>query len=234
MKFLLFANTEWYLFNFRRSLALALVDAGHEVLLVSPPGPYGERLRALGLRWLPAPMKRRSLNPLRALVMVWWLRELMVRERVDLVHNYTMICVIFGSVAARWAGVSARVNAVTGLGYVFTSQDTKARLLRPWVRLALGLALGGGIRKRGAAGRDTGHGSLMPGSGPREGGMRLILQNLDDVFLFLRGGLVDPEQVRLIPGSGVDCQRFAPESQAMAGTARSPAPVAGAPHPSPA
>ena len=39
MKFLLFANTDWYLFNFRQSLARALRNAGHEVLLVSPAGP---------------------------------------------------------------------------------------------------------------------------------------------------------------------------------------------------
>ena len=36
MKVVLFANTDWYLWNFRRTLALALRDAGHEVLLVSP------------------------------------------------------------------------------------------------------------------------------------------------------------------------------------------------------
>ena len=45
MKILLFANTDWYLYNFRRSLAIALRDAGHEVLLVSPDGEYGARLR---------------------------------------------------------------------------------------------------------------------------------------------------------------------------------------------
>ena len=185
MKILLFANTEWYLFNFRRSLAQALVDAGHEVLLVSPPGPYGARLRALGFHWLPAPMDRRSLNPRRELPLLWWLRGLMVRERVDLVHGFTIKCALYGSLAARWAGVPRRVNAVTGLGYVFSSQDVKARLLRPGLRLALGLVLGGR-------------------------GTRLILQNPDDVALFEQAGLVDPALVRLIPSSGVDCARFAP------------------------
>ena len=50
-KLVLFANTDWYLFNFRRSLALALRDAGHDLLLLSPPGPYGDKLAGLGLRW---------------------------------------------------------------------------------------------------------------------------------------------------------------------------------------
>jgi hypothetical protein len=47
MKIVIFANTDWYLYNFRRSFILALKSAGFDVLLVSPPGPYGQRLRDL-------------------------------------------------------------------------------------------------------------------------------------------------------------------------------------------
>ena len=50
MKLILFANTDWYLYNFRLSLALALRDAGNDVMLISPDGPYGEKLRSRGLR----------------------------------------------------------------------------------------------------------------------------------------------------------------------------------------
>jgi len=189
VKVILFANTEWYLYNFRRSLALALREAGHEVLLVSPPGPYGARLQAMGFRWVAAPMERRSLNPLRELALLRWLRDLMQAEQVDLVHGFTIKCAVYGSLAARRAarapGLPARVNAVAGMGYVFTSNDLKARLLRPVVRSLLKLALGGQ-------------------------GARLILQNPDDVALFERARLVDKAQVRLIPGSGVNCERFTP------------------------
>ncbi len=186
MKAILFANTDWYLYNFRRSLALALRDAGHEVLLVSPDGPYGEKLRALGLDWQPVPMDRRSLNPLREAVLLWHLVRLFRRERPDVVHGFTIKCAVYGSLAARLAGVPGRVNAVAGMGYVFISDSIKARVLRPVVRGLLKLALGG--RKA-----------------------RLILQNPDDVALFAQARLVDPAQVRLIPGSGVDCERFRPD-----------------------
>lgn len=193
MKVLLFANTEWYLYNFRRSLAVALRDAGHEVLLVSPPGPYGEKLQALGFRWIAAPMDRRSLNPLREALLVNWLRRLMKTERVDLVHSFTIKCVVYGALAARFAGVNARVNAVAGMGYVFTSDDRKARALRPLVRRLMGAALGGN-------------------------NTRLVLQNPDDVRLFEQAKLVAADRIRLIPGSGVDCSRFfpAPENPAPA------------------
>ena len=52
MKILLFANTDWYLYNFRCSLALTLRAAGYEVLLVSPPGTYGLKLQEMGFRWI--------------------------------------------------------------------------------------------------------------------------------------------------------------------------------------
>ena len=185
MKLILFANTDWYLYNFRRSLALALHEAGHAVLLISPDGPYGEKLRALGLCWQPVPMDRRSLNPLREATLLWHLVRLLRREKPALVHGFTIKCAVYGSLAARLAGVPARVNAVAGMGYVFTSHDLKARVLRPLVRALLKLALGG----RGA---------------------RLILQNPDDVALFQQAGLVSAATVRLIPGSGVDCMRFKP------------------------
>jgi glycosyltransferase involved in cell wall biosynthesis len=214
MKVVLFANTEWYLYNFRRSLAAALREAGHEVLLVSPPGPYGEKLRDLGYRWLPAPMERRSLNPLRELALVWWLRQLFRRERVDLVHGFTIKSAVYGALAARLGGVPARVSSVAGLGYVFISDDTKARVLRPLVRMALRLTLGG----RSA---------------------RLILQNPDDVAMFRQARLVHPDAIRLIAGSGVDCERFAPvggvdgvaegSAAAEADGERSHHPVAGRP-----
>lgn len=181
----MFANTDWYLYNFRRSLALALRDAGHEVILLSPPGPYGAKLQSLGLEWHAAPMDRRSLNPLREIKLLRWLTQFMRAQQIDVVHGFTIKCAVYGSLAARWAGVPARVNAVAGMGYVFTSNDAKALILRPVVRSLLRLALGGK-------------------------GARLILQNPDDVRLFQQAGLVDDTTIRLIPGSGVDCSRFAP------------------------
>ncbi|QAU24668.1 glycosyltransferase family 1 protein [Dyella sp. M7H15-1] len=195
MKAVLFANTDWYLYNFRRSFALSLRKAGYDVLLISPAGSYGRKLRDLGLRWEPLPMQRRSLNVLRELALLWHLVRLLQREHPTLVHGFTIKCAVYGSLAARIAGIPARVSAVAGMGYVFTSTQWKARLLRPVVRGLLRLALGGT-------------------------GARLILQNADDVELLKQVGLVDPRHIRLIRGSGVDCAQFARVSVRVPGAER--------------
>lgn len=184
-KIILYANTDWYLYNFRRSLALAIREAGFQPLLLSPPGPHGARLQALGLDWRPVPMQRRSLNPLREAALLLHLTALLRREKPVLVHGFTIKCAVYGALAARLAGIQARISAAAGMGYVFTSHALKARLLRPPVRGLLRLAL----------------------AGERA---RLILQNPDDVALFQQARLIDPARIRLIPGSGVDCRRFTP------------------------
>jgi glycosyltransferase involved in cell wall biosynthesis len=183
LKVVLFANTDWYLYNFRLGLALELQRRGVDVLLISPDGPYGSRLRARGLRWIVAPLRRRSLDPLSEFRTIVWLWRLLRRERPDLTHGFTIKCAVYALVAARLAGVPARIGAVTGMGYVFASTDLRARLLRPLVRTLMRAAFGGKH-------------------------MRLVLQNADDVALFTRSRLVDAQCVRLIPGSGVDLSRF--------------------------
>jgi glycosyltransferase involved in cell wall biosynthesis len=192
MKLVLFANTDWYLWNFRRSLALALRDAGHDVLLLSPGGLHGQQLLALGLDWRPMPMDRRSLNPVREALLLLRLARLLRHERADMMHGFTIKSAVYGSLAARLARVPGRINAVAGMGYVFTGDGLKARLLRPVVRTLLRIALGG----RNA---------------------RLILQNPDDVAFFKQARLVDTARVRLIRGSGVDTARFAPDPAHVTG-----------------
>lgn len=185
MKIILFANTDWYLYNFRKSLILALREYGYDVILISPAGCYGEEFLNMGFKWIAAPMDRRSLNPLKEIYLVFWLYQLMKQEKVDLIHGFTIKCAVYSSIAAHLAGVGARVCAVAGMGYVFTSQDLKARFLRPFVSLIFIIAF---LGKR----------------------TRLILQNPDDVAVFVRARLIPSNRIRLIKGSGVDCVRFMP------------------------
>lgn len=187
MKFVFYANTDWYLYNFRLSTARRLQAEGHEVVMLSPPGEFGGRFACLGFRWVTLPMDRASLNPLRETVTLQHLVRVLRREKPDLLHNFTVKCAVYGGLAARLAGVPATVNAVAGMGYVFTSNDLKARCLRPLVR------------------------ALMRGTLDHRRSL-LILQNPDDEDIFRRSRLVAPGRIEVIRSSGVDTGRFRPSS----------------------
>ena len=188
MKFIFFANTTWYLYNFRLATIQRLLGDGHEVLVVSPPGKFGKRLVEHGCRWIPLAMERASLNPLRELATLGRLVGVLRRERPDIVHGFTLKCAIYGTIAARIARVPAMVSAVSGMGFVFTSNALKARILRPLVKALLRFAL---------------HGERS----------LLVLQNHDDALAFAQAGLVAPERIRIILGSGVNTFRFHPSNR---------------------
>lgn len=185
MKVIFFANTDWYLYNFRLELARYLCEQGAQVLMMSPPGEYGMRIEKQGFRWIPIPMERRSLHPLQELRLLRYIYAVYTEEQPDVVHNFTIKSVVYGALAAQAAGVTKRIHAVAGLGHVFISHSFQARLLRPLVK---------GLLRQALRGRRS----------------RLILQNPDDRSLFLQHKLISTEQMYLIKGSGIDTKRFSP------------------------
>jgi glycosyltransferase involved in cell wall biosynthesis len=194
MKIILFANTDWYLYNFRLALAQALRERGDQVTLVSPNGPYTARLQELGFRWIQFPMARRNLNPLLEAITILRLARLYRCERPELVHHFTVKCVLYGSLVSRLLGIRSVVNSVTGLGYIFTEGNgsppkyggSGRRWLQKIVKLFYRILL-----------RRT----------------YVIFQNPDDQAVFIQNGLIDPQRAALIRGSGVDILRFSPRPE---------------------
>lgn len=180
---LFFVTEDFYFESHRLPLALAARDAGLRVVLVTRCGERSAHLRQLGIEVIPLEIERGSVNLVRDLALLCRLCGIYRQVRPDVVHHVAMKPVIYGSLAARVTGIHRVVNALAGLGFVFSSSAPKARLLRPIVRLLLRFVL------------------AAPGS-------RLILQNRDDQAMFPHEGLCPVEQIRLVPGVGVDLQRF--------------------------
>jgi glycosyltransferase involved in cell wall biosynthesis len=183
LRVLLFANTDWFLYNFKLSLAQALRARGHEPILVSSPGPFGPQLQALGFRWIPFELSRSGVNPLMEASAMGRLSRLYRAERPDLVHHFTIKCVIYGSFAARRVGVRRIVNSITGLGFALLADTLKARIIRPVVVA---------LYKRALA------------------GTHVIFQNQDNRETLRTLGVLDRSEVDVIPGDGIDTHRFAP------------------------
>ncbi|GAB3232717.1 glycosyltransferase family 4 protein [Hymenobacter seoulensis] len=119
MRVAIVINTSWNIWNFRRSLVKALQAAGHEVLAIAPPDAYSERLETeLGCRFVPILMENKGTNPLKDAQLTGRFYRIYRRERPDVVLQYTIKPNIYGTIAAKLAGIPS-VNNVSGLGTVF-------------------------------------------------------------------------------------------------------------------
>lgn len=183
MKVILFANTDWYLYNFRLPLAHAIRAQGNEVVLLSPPGNYVKRIEDAGFHWKEFSIERSSTNFIKEGLSLLRLRKLYMRERPDLVHHFTIKPVIYGSIAAGLAGIPVIVNSITGLGTVFAGRHKILKILiSNLYRIVLRWTW-------------------------------VIFQNPDDQSVFLENKWVNAARVALIRSSGVDTKQFSPSPE---------------------
>ena len=112
MRIVFFANTDWYLYNYRLHLAKTLREQGYEIILLSPHGNYAKSLIKEGFSWIPFKFSRRGLNPFFEIYTIFKLVKLYRKIKPDIVHNFTAKCVLYGSMAARITGVRYIVNSV--------------------------------------------------------------------------------------------------------------------------
>jgi glycosyltransferase involved in cell wall biosynthesis len=179
---LLFVVTEdWYFVSHRLQLAKVALAKGYEVSVATRVGQHGDVIRDAGIHLIPFELSRRSGNPLAEILALFHLYR---RERPKLIHHVAMKPVIFGSIAARLNGRVAEVNAIAGLGWLFTSSRWPMRLARPILRWVMARLLN------------------CPHS-------FTIVQNTEDGEVLKQAG-VSADHIRLIPGAGVDINVFRP------------------------
>lgn len=174
---------DWFFASHFLDRAKAAVKNGYRVTVVTRCRETAREFQGLGLTTINIEFSRRGLNPFTEFAKIWQLRSILKKIKPDIVHNIALKPVVLGSLAAQLAGVRNIVNAPVGMGYVFTSQENKARILRPIVNALIRYSLSRGNR-------------------------RVIIENHDDLNNLVTGGFAKFDSIALIKGAGVDTKKF--------------------------
>jgi len=184
-KLLYFVTEDWYFRSHRLPLARAAIEAGFEVVLLTRVGAHRQEIESMGIRVIHLEMRRRSINPLREIATFRSIYSILKVESPDILHLVALKPIIYGGMAGLLAGFGRMVCAVAGLGYVFTSRELKAALIRPIMKMLLSILL------------------ARPN-------VRVIVQNPDDGELLVNSVGVEKVRTVLIRGAGVDPIMFSP------------------------
>jgi len=187
-KILFVVNDPGFFLSHRSALAVAASDIGYEVHVATANEEAVDKILDLGFIYHEIPFTRSGINPLLESFLLISLYKLYRRIRPNLVHHVTIKPVLYGSIAARMASVPAVVNAISGLGYVFSASGMMPNLLRIPVKTLYQLAL---AHKRSM----------------------VIVQNAHDYNVVKNKGWINEDRLRLIRGSGVDLNTFKPTSE---------------------
>ncbi|MGA1611725.1 MAG: glycosyltransferase family 4 protein [Ilumatobacteraceae bacterium] len=174
---------DWFFKSHFFDRAIAAVRAGYKVTVITRCRDSAREFEKYGLLTENIEFSRRGSNPITELATILKLRSTLKRIKPDIVHNIALKPVVLGSLAAQFAGIRNIVNAPVGMGYVFTSHESKARVLRPIVKVLIRYVLGNKNR-------------------------RVIIENHDDFENLVSGGFARRDSIALIKGAGVDVQKF--------------------------
>ena len=118
---------DWYFLSHRLPMALAAQRAGYDVHVATRVDKAQARsIEAHGLHAASARLAARQPNPLIVLSIMRQVRDLYRRLKPDIVHHVALQPSVIGSLAALGLPV-ARLNALAGLGFVFTSRSPSAQ-----------------------------------------------------------------------------------------------------------
>ncbi|QMV03947.1 glycosyltransferase [Devosia sp. D6-9] len=177
------------LVNFRGPLIDALLAAGHEVEAIAPPADEATLawLKERNIAFVPVDLTRSSLSPFKDLRVFNQIRSALARSKPDVLIAYTIKPVIYGTLAAFFAGVRRRYAMITGLGYAFTGGEASIKrklvyqVATTLYRMALSRA------------------------------QVVLFQNPDDLAAFRQAGILSENaRVAIVNGSGVDTAHYVP------------------------
>jgi glycosyltransferase involved in cell wall biosynthesis len=183
---IIFLCTEdWYFWSHRMPVARAARDAGLRVIVATRVQSHGQRILAEGFDLRPLAWRRKGDGLIGGLRALYAIVRLYREERPDLVHHIALKAVVFGSIAARFAGVPRQINAIAGLGFIFVEPSLATWAMKTILLLTLKLFV-------------------------CQAGSRVLTQNPDDADELVKRGIAPRDRISIIRGSGVDATRFRP------------------------
>ena len=177
------ANEDFAFLLNRLPMARAARAAGFEVHVATRVDKAAKAIEAEGFVLHRIPFRRGGLSPFAAIPTIWALRRIENKIKPQIVHHSGLQCCVYGSIAAL-GRMFSQVNAITGLGYIFTSVSWRTQLLKQSMTW------------------------LLPWLLNRQHSLVLV-QNPDDRSALIDLG-IEPERMALIPGSGVDTDTLQP------------------------
>jgi len=183
-KILYLVTEDWYFCSHRLDLAKEAIKKNFKVYLLANMGEYKEYIEKQGIEVISLRfMSRSRVNIFSEIISILEILFVLLKIKPDILHSVALKPVIYGSFASIFTGRIKNINALGGLGFIFSSGSLKARFLRPLILTALKFIFS---RRKS----------------------KLIVQNRDDYIFVSKKLKIEKNNICLIEGAGVDLKKF--------------------------
>ncbi len=176
-------SEDWYFMSHRLFLAKYAISQGYEVSLITKVTIHKNEIASYGIHLVDWPIRRRSANIFSESKSIFTLLNVIKNLKPDIIHSVGLKPILYGAICAKICKIPVRIFAFAGLGYVFSSSQLLARVIRPIIIIMMKFLLNNKYST-------------------------LIMQNTDDQNIFLQQNIVLKSQISIIRGAGVDLKLF--------------------------
>lgn len=172
------------LFWFRMDMMKSFQSYGYEVYALGneSESEWTEKFAENGVTYRQINVERNGVNPLHDLKALASIKGVLSEIMPDKIFTFQAKTIIYGGIAANMLGITEVYPLIAGMGSVFLKDDIKTKAIRQVMIQEYKM------------------------------GMRLapivFFQNIDDEKIYRDNHIITKQNVVLIPGSGVNCEKF--------------------------
>lgn len=181
-KLFIVVNLDSFFLSHRKEIAVTAQKEGFDVTVIAMDTGRRKEILDLGLKFINLPINKAGTNLKEEFRTFWFLYQLYRREHPDIVHHVGVKIVLWGGIAAKLSHIHGVVNAISGLGILFSEEKKNSIITKAIIH----------------AYRYSHHRTNLID----------IFQNNEDKALFIRNKILNINQCIMTNGSGVDLTEY--------------------------
>ena len=179
-KVIIIYNAAHHVLLFKKELIETIKKNGFQIIVLASKDNYVEKLKVIVDEFHEIKLDSSGINPFKDSYLIYQLYTLIKKIKPYAIFNFTIKPVIYGTLAAKLAKGIPVVNTITGLGTAFLSEGLANKVAKLLYKYTF----------------NNSH--------------LIFFQNQDDQKFFKEINIIKKDNTQLIPGSGVDLEKFKP------------------------
>ena len=179
-KVIIIYNAAHHVLLFKKELIETIKKNGFQIIVLASKDDYVEKLKVIVDEFHEIKLDSSGINPFKDSYLIYQLYTLIKKIKPYAIFNFTIKPVIYGTLAAKLAKGIPVVNTITGLGTAFLSEGLANKVAKFLYKYTF----------------NNSH--------------LIFFQNPDDQKFFKEINIIKKNNTQLIPGSGVDLEKFKP------------------------
>ena len=132
---MIFSNTSWSLYNFRKNLIKELIKKKFKVIILSNRDETTNKLKGMGCIFQQIKIERRGSKILSEIITLFNIYKIIKNIRPDILLNFTIKPIIYGSLVTRILNIKT-LNTLDGIGATFEISKLKNIILKFLIKLS--------------------------------------------------------------------------------------------------